>query len=93
VPKTLYGIEVNETLIWDYDWCVEEYETERFFRWYLGRLLSSGTAKDVKTVPYVIISEYLDDLRLPGNVRAFWAGYFGRRRRFGNTYTSSEKAS
>ncbi|MEO0122441.1 MAG: hypothetical protein ABIL69_00325 [candidate division WOR-3 bacterium] len=46
--KTLYGIPVNENLIWDYDWSEEEYKTEKFFKWYLARVLSNGTAKDLK---------------------------------------------
>ncbi len=88
MPKTFYGIEVNETLIWDYDWLPDQYQTEEFFRWYLGRVLSYGTAKDIRTVPFAVVAKFLPDLSIPRNVRAFWAGYFERRRRFGDTYTA-----
>ncbi len=75
--KTLYGIPVNENLIWDYDWPEEEYKTENFFKWYLARVLSNGTAKDLKNIDFDIIKKYLKELNIPRQIARFWFHYFG----------------
>lgn len=73
--KTLHDIEVNPGLLWDYDFSTEDYQTERFFIWYLGRLLERGTAEEVKRVPLPIIAQYLDQLSIPSGIRRFWKWY------------------
>jgi len=78
-PKvTLYGIPVNEKLIWDYDWSEEEYKTEKFFKWYLARVLSDGTAMDLKNIDFKLIKKYLDSLiGISYFIRIFWEWYLG----------------
>lgn len=74
--KTLYGIPVNENLIWDYDWSIEEYKTEKFFKWYLARVLSNGTTKDLKNIDFEIIKKYLKELNIARRIARFWFHYF-----------------
>lgn len=71
--KTLYDIPVNEDLIWDYDWKEEDYKTEKFFKWYLARVLSYGTAKDLKYIDFEVIRKYLPELNVPRRIFKFWA--------------------
>lgn len=74
--KTLYGIPVNEKLIWDYDWSEQEYKTEKFFKWYLARVLSNGTAKDLRDIDFKIIKKYLSQLiGVPRFIKNFWHWY------------------
>lgn len=74
--KTLYGIPVNESLMWDFDWSEEEYKTEKFFKWYLARVLSNGTAEDLKNIDFKVIKKYLNNLiRVPRFIRNFWEWY------------------
>ncbi|MCK4453232.1 hypothetical protein KAT67_08715 [candidate division WOR-3 bacterium] len=76
--KTLYGIPVNEKLIWDYDWSEQEYKTEKFFKWYLARVLSNGTAEDLKNIDFTLINKYLSNIiGIPRFVRSFWEWYLG----------------
>ncbi len=76
VKETLYGIPVNENLLWDYDWSEKEYKTETFFKWYLARVLSNGTAKDLGAIRFSSIRKYLSDLiGIPRQVREFWHWY------------------
>ena len=76
MPNTLFNIPVNEKLIWDYHFEKEEFETERFFKWYLARVLDNGTSKDIAQVPFKIILNYLGSLRISSDVNAFWEWYF-----------------
>ena len=76
MKKTLYDIPVNEDLIWDYEWKKEEYKTEKFFKWYLARVLTYGTAKDLRHIDFKIIKKYLDDLiGVPKRIKEFWRWY------------------
>jgi hypothetical protein len=75
--KTLYGIPVNKNLLWDYDWSAREYGTEKFFKWYLTRVLSNGTAKDINSIDYDIIKKYLKELNLARRLARFWFHYLG----------------
>ncbi len=76
MKKTLYGIKVNKSLIWDYDFKEEQYETEGFFYWYLSRLLNNGNSEDIKTVPLNIIKNNLLKLNLSKKVKDFWQWFF-----------------
>lgn len=79
---TLYNIPVNENLIWDYDWEKEECKTERFFKWYLARILSYGTAKDLKHIDFEIIKKELKNLNIPKRIARFWFNYFGTKEEY-----------
>jgi len=57
--KTLYNIEINPALLWDYDFSPEQMQEESFFIWYLGRLLDSGTAAEVKRIPIESMSAWM----------------------------------
>lgn len=74
---TLHRIPVNEALIWDYHWKEEDYKTERFLKWYLARVLSNGTAKDLKYVDFNIIAKYLKELNISRKIAKFWFYYLG----------------
>ncbi len=69
--KTLYDIPVNKDLIWDYEWKEEEYRTEKFLKWYLARVLTYGTAKDLQYIDFEIIKEYLSRLNIPSHIYEF----------------------
>lgn len=73
--KTLYNIEVNTGLLWDYNFSPTELEQESFFIWYLGRLLERGTAAEVKLIPTEIVDRYLERLSISRRVRRFWEWY------------------
>ena len=73
--KTLYDVEVNRGLLWDYEFSAEKLSSEEFFAFYLGRLLERGTANEVKRIPKDIIAKYLDRLSIPARVREFWQWY------------------
>ncbi|MDZ7261284.1 MAG: hypothetical protein ONB05_04160 [candidate division KSB1 bacterium] len=76
MAKTLYDIPVNEKLIWDYKFRPEEFPTERFFKWYLARVLDNGNSKDLAQIPFKVIQKYLSHLRISKDVRNFWEWYF-----------------
>jgi len=76
VATTLFNIPVNEKLIWDYRFESQDFQTERFFKWYLARVLDHGTSRDIAQIPFEIIAKYLNSLRISRDVRAFWEWYF-----------------
>lgn len=73
--KTLHNIEVNPALLWDYEFSQADIEKESFLIWYLGRLLESGTAAEVKRLPIAVIARYLERLNISLRVRHFWEWY------------------
>lgn len=73
---TLFGIPVNKNLLWDYQWSEEDYKTEKFFRWYLARVLSNGTAKELKDIDFNVIKKYLGELNISRKIARFWFHYF-----------------
>ena len=80
--KTLYDIPVNENLIWDYDFKESDYKTERFFKWYLARVLSYGTAYDIRYIKPHIIKKYLPELNLPRRIAKFWFNYLNLKENY-----------
>ena len=76
--KTLHNIEVNPALLWDYDFSPEQMQEEKFFIWYLGRLLDRGTAAEVKRIPTAVVAQYLERLSIPRRVRRFWQWYLNK---------------
>lgn len=67
---------VNKNLLWDYDWKEEQYESEEFKRWYIARVLSRGTAEDVRNVGIPLIKEYLPKITVPLRIREYWEFVF-----------------
>lgn len=67
-------IPVNKTLIWDYDF-KERYDTEEFKKWYIARVLSCGTKKDISVLGIEVIRKYLPELNLPNKIKKFWEWY------------------
>lgn len=76
MTRSLYDIPINERLIWDYQFEPDDFQTERFFKWYLARVLDHGTSRDIAQIPFEIIARYLSSLRISRDVRAFWEWYF-----------------
>ena len=76
MKNTLYGIKVNEGLLWDYKFKEEDYKTKDFFVWYVSRVLNNGNSNDLKTIPLNIIKQNLQDLNLSKKMRDFWDWFF-----------------
>lgn len=74
--KTLYSIPVNPNLIWDYDYNSKEVRNEHFLTWYLARVLTHGTSKDLKYFSPHLIKKYLNNITLPKSIKKFWQWYF-----------------
>lgn len=68
-------IPINKTLIWDYHF-EDSYDTEELKKWYLGRVLSCGTKKDIAAVGIETIRKYFSNLNLSNKIRKFWEWYF-----------------
>ncbi len=76
--ETLYDIPVNEKLLWDYDWSETDYKTDKFFKWYLARVLSNGTANDLRKTDFGLIKKYLNRLiGISRSTKCFWMWYLG----------------
>lgn len=69
-------LPVNPDLVWDYDIPPERQQSEAFRRWYIGRVLTRGRAKDVQAIALPTIYMYLPKLILPADIRRFWEWYF-----------------
>lgn len=68
-------MQINKTLLWDYDFA-GKYNTEEFKRWYIARVLSCGTKKDLGLLGMRTIKQYLPKLNLPEKIKRFWLWYF-----------------
>jgi hypothetical protein len=68
--------KVNKDLIWDYTFSEEDYHTEAFKKWYIGRVLVRGSFEDVKNIGFDTIYQYLYVITLPGQIRKFWEWFF-----------------
>jgi len=69
---TLYNIPVNKELMWDYEWKEEEYGTEKFFIWYLSRVIEAGDYSVMKHIDFKIIAEWFPKLSLSRKKRKRW---------------------
>ena len=69
-------IPINEKLVWDYDIPANAQQDEAFIRWYLQRVLTRGSAEDLRAAGLKTIHAYLPDLQLPLEIRSFWEWYF-----------------
>jgi hypothetical protein len=86
------NIPINEKLVWDYDIPENDQQNEAFLRWYLARVLTRGSADDLRAIGIKTISVYLPDLSLPRDIRAFWEWYLDLptvKKRYGITDTIS----
>ncbi|MFH1561931.1 MAG: hypothetical protein ABIF11_00735 [Nitrospirota bacterium] len=75
MAETLFSIDVNKRLIWDYTWKKDEYQSPSFFKWYLSRVLNNRTYTDIKQIPLSIIRKYFNELNLSRKVEDFWKWY------------------
>jgi len=48
-------------------------------RWYIQQVLTHGRLEDVRTLDVDEVSDLLDDLILPDDVRSLWKTYLGWR--------------
>lgn len=69
-------IHINERLVWDYEIPDDANQNESFRKWYLTRVLTRGTADDIRAIGLEIIHAYLPSLHLPSDIRDFWNWYF-----------------
>ncbi|MBM4166613.1 MAG: hypothetical protein FJ218_06825 [Ignavibacteria bacterium] len=69
---------VNKNYLWDYDWKEEQYDTEEFKCWYIARVLSRGTMKDIRDIGIPLIREYLPQIHIPRRIREHWEFAFSR---------------
>ncbi len=70
-------MKINKNLLWDYKFTETELETESFKRWYVARVLTSGTFHDLKDLGLGLIRQYLPQIWLPAAIRHFWEWYLG----------------
>ena len=70
------SLPINEKLIWDYDIPPDAQENEAFREWYIGRVLSRGTDKDLRAIGLETIHYYFPRLILPKPIQEFWEWYF-----------------
>ena len=69
-------ISINEKLVWDMDIPVDAPTNEAFRKWYVKRVLTHGTAADIRVIGLEAIRHYLPHLYLPADIRDFWLWYF-----------------
>ncbi|GIK56800.1 MAG: hypothetical protein HND44_08330 [Chloroflexi bacterium] len=89
-------IPINEKLVWDYDIPPDAQTNEAFREWYVKRVLTHGTADDIRAIGLETIHAYLPHLYLPQDIREFWDWYFSQphaKQRYGNFDPLSETAT
>ncbi len=80
-------IHINERLVWDYEIPNDAQQDEAFRKWYLTRVLTRGSADDIREIGLEVIYAYLPSLNLPPDIRDFWNWYFNLpsvRNRYGS---------
>ena len=89
-------IPINEKLLWDYDIPADAGSDEAFRELYIKRVLTHGTADDIRAVGLSIIHKYIPHLFLPQDIREFWYWYFNQphvRERYGDIDPIPEAAA
>jgi hypothetical protein len=89
-------IPINEKLVWDMDIPVDAPTNEAFRKWYVKRVLTHGTAADIKAIGLDTIHHYLPRIYLPRDIREFWLWYFSEppiRERYGHLDPIPETAT
>lgn len=71
-------MQVNRSLLWDCPPGTEARTDDAFVRFYITRVLTSGTISDVRSLGLETIREHLSRLTLPPRIRAFWEFVFAR---------------
>ena len=87
------NIPINEKLVCHFDIPESAQQNEAFLRWYLARVLTRGSADDLRDTGIKMISVYLPDLSLPRDIRAFWEWYLDLpavKKRYGITDAITE---
>lgn len=70
-------MRVNLNLLWDCDKAaLPDSDDPAFERFYVTRVLTNGTAADLRAVGFDRIRRLLPDLWLPASIREFWEWYF-----------------
>jgi hypothetical protein len=87
---------INEKLVWDYDIPPDAQTNEAFREWYVKRVLTHGTAADIRTIGLKTIHHYFPRLYLPSDIREFWLWYFEQpvvKERYGSIDAVSERTA
>ncbi|MCI0395682.1 MAG: hypothetical protein L0332_25080 [Chloroflexi bacterium] len=87
---------INPNLVWDYDIPDDAAQNEAFRRWYLTRVLTRGSANDIRAIGLATIHAYLPVLNLPVDIRDFWEWYFNLpavKARYGHLNPSTAASS
>lgn len=71
-------ILINKKLVWDYDIPDDAQENEAFRRWYITRVLTHGTAADLRALGLAVVHDYLPSIFLPPEIHEFWQWYFSQ---------------
>jgi len=89
-------IPINKKLVWDTDIPPNAQTNEPFRTWYVKRVLTHGTAADIRAIGLETIHQYLPRLHLPPDIREFWHWYFNdpsAKERYGHLDPISDTAS
>ncbi|MBE2200319.1 MAG: hypothetical protein IAE79_17015 [Anaerolinea sp.] len=89
-------IPINEKLVWDTDIPPDAQTNEAFRKWYVKRVLTHGTAADIRAIGIETIRHYFPHLYLPADIYDFWLWYFNEpsvQKRYGNLNAVPETAS
>jgi hypothetical protein len=73
---TMKPIPINEKLLWDTDIPPDAPTNETFRKWYVKRVLTHGTAADIRAIGLKTNQHYFPHLYLPSDIREFWLWYF-----------------
>ncbi len=71
-------LKINRHLLWNVDLSKVDLSSEAFLRHYVARVLSHGTAEDIRQIGIPLIRKYLPDLALPRAIQWFWEWYFSQ---------------
>ena len=71
-------MKINPRLLWDYHFSAKDFESPAFKRWYLARVLSEGSAQDIRDAGGVEeVRRHFRDLHLPLETERLWSWYLG----------------
>ena len=90
------SIPINKNLLWDYAIPANAESNEAFRELYIKRVLTHGTADDIRNIGLSIIHKYIPRLFLPRDIREFWHWYFTlpvNRERYGDIDPIPETSS
>lgn len=96
IISSMRPIVFNKKLIWDYDMPDDAQTNEAFREWYITRVLTHGTAADIRAIGLKTIHAYLPNLFLPKDIQEFWYWYFSQpqiKERYGDITPVPERAA